>query len=124
MKKIIFLSILYIIINNQALARESCYARAVFKDSYPLDSSQFAIEFNVSSSQCKKYACEGYIDYIIHYIADNGKKGVKSTLQPYRINVGESSTISMDSKTPGGLGENPIVVKDVEITSLTCFNYK
>lgn len=110
-----------IFVFSSAANAARCTAEAEFMHSYPANElpSKFKIKHRVSSDDCTKYGCSGYVHYTIHYAYTDGTQNEKSTLVSYRISAGQKSREVTDEVYPD-TGTSKIKVRDVEIGEVTC----
>lgn len=101
---------------------DKCLAEAEFIHSYPAnsDNTQFNFKFRVSSDDCKRYSCGGYVHYTIHYQTEEGKSYTKSTLTRYRIPSGQRSTEVTDAIYPHFMSAKNLIIRDAEIGEVSC----
>lgn len=97
-----------------------CTTDAEFVHSWPVDKSndEFKFKFRVSSDECNKYSCTGYVHYRIQFNYQGGNSG-KTTLVSYRIPQGQRSTEVTATTFPFVVGTK-IDVRDVEIREVSC----
>lgn len=97
-----------------------CMTDAEFVHSWPVDTAkdQFKFKFRVTSDDCDKYGCSGYVHYRIHFNFQGGNSG-KTTLVRYRISGGQRLTEVTDKTFPFVVGTK-IDVRDVEIKEVSC----
>lgn len=100
---------------------DRCTADAEFLHSYPAnqDKTKFKFKFRVSSDDCTRYGCTGYVHYRIHFDYKSGSSNGKSTLVSYRIPAGQKSREITDETYPSGVSSG-IAVRDVEIGEVSC----
>lgn len=100
---------------------DSCQADAEFQHSWPVDDKkdEFKLKFRVSSDDCTKYGCSGYVKYRIHFNWVSGGNSSKRTLIGYRISQGQKSREVVDTTFPSGAAM-AVAIKDVEIESVSC----
>lgn len=98
-----------------------CTAEAEFMHSYPANElpSKYKIKHRVSSDDCTKYGCSGYVHYTIHYAYEDGTPNEKSALVSYRISAGQKSREVTDEVYPD-TGTSKTRVRDVEIGEVSC----
>lgn len=101
---------------------DDCLAEAEFIHSYPTnkDNSQFKFKFRVSSENCERYGCSGYVHYKIHFQWARGGSSSKSTLTSYRIPAGQRSREVTDELFPAGALSLNTIIRDVEIGEISC----
>jgi hypothetical protein len=97
-----------------------CTTDAEFVHSWPDGQSnyRFNFKFRVSSDDCSRYGCNGWVHYRIHFNYPGGSSG-KTTLVRYRIPQGQRSTEVTDSTYPFNVGTK-IDIRDVEIGEVSC----
>lgn len=97
-----------------------CTTDAEFVHSWPAGDSnyKFNFKFRVSSDDCTRYSCSGYVHYRIHFNYPGGSSG-KTTLVKYYIPAGQRSTEVTDSTYPFIVGTK-IDVRDVDIKEVSC----
>lgn len=107
------------LVSTPSLANR-CTAHAEFIDSYPANSDQSAykFKFHVTSSDCEKYSCRGYIHYRIHFaFKSDGNSSGKTTLISYAIPEGQDTIEVTDRTYPAS---TPVEIQDVELNEVTC----
>lgn len=99
---------------------DPCSADAEFLHSYPSNdnNTKFKFKFKVSSDDCDRYGCSGYVHYEIHYQWKDGDSNSKSTLVSYRIRAGQRSVEVTDETYPSSVG--PIKIRDIELGEISC----
>ena len=100
---------------------DQCAAVADFTHAFPSNElpSRFKFKFRLESSDCKEYACTGFVHYRIHYDYASGGSNAKTTLVRYRIPVQQKSVEVLDEVFPAG-GTTRVKVRDVQVTQVTC----
>lgn len=100
---------------------DRCSADAEFKHAYPANEipSKFKFKFRVTSDQCERWSCRGYVHYKIHYETEGGTSLSKSSLVRYTIPDGQDSVEITDETYPSS-GSGKITVRDIEIGEITC----
>lgn len=121
MKKIALIPLIFLSLTIHSAYADSCSARANVDNFYAIDkeSTKYKIKFNVTSNDCKKYSCKGYVDYRIHFITETGTSSSKTTLVRYHINANESSTDITEQTYPMSYSTS-VDVKDVDVLSVSC----
>ena len=104
-----------------AARADRCTADAEFLHAYPAnpDKTKYKFKFRVSSDDCTRYGCTGYVHYRIHFDYKSGRSNGKSTLVSYRIPAGQKSREVTDETYPSSVGLG-IAVRDVEIGEVSC----
>lgn len=111
---------LYLYANAGFGAMDRCSAAADYVRSWPLNDSKskWAFKFKISSNECDRYSCRGYIHYTIHYRNQYGSR-TSTTLVSYTIARRDHNTEVVQETYPGPTGI-PIQVDDVEISDVSC----
>jgi hypothetical protein len=100
---------------------DRCTAVAEFLRAYPANEvpSKFKFKFRVSSEDCQRYGCSGYVHYTIHFQYSDGDSNRKSTLVSYRIPAGQEVREVTDETYPSG-ALMKVQVRDAEIGEVSC----